>query len=366
MSQQDLIVYGANGYTGKLILKYLTKRGLPFTAAGRNMERLEQALAEFPGNQGKAVQVEHDERKLSDLFKDARCVINCTGPFGQLGTPVLRAALDNNCHYLDPTGETDWMWTMKKEFGPAAEKQKLLISSACSYMWTIGSLAAELCIEEGGIDTVDILYDPSSAVTIASSLSFMRMVCRVNTYLENNEVKAWEKFASPERKAPRTGKMTPTLPWSGGAEAIWFSDDPRIKTCRTLVVAPSAPVLLNFARQFDEAEQAGKSDAELEELTNGFAMTFARTPPPEIPDVHTTMLYIEARGPGVLRKRMMHGTMAYDSTGFLLAEAADRCLTGRIERYGYQSAPRAFGTHALVDAMKEVNLLDYPVDASDF
>ncbi|WP_317450850.1 saccharopine dehydrogenase NADP-binding domain-containing protein [Sphingopyxis sp. LK2115] len=115
-----VVVYGASGYTGKLIVWHLALAGIPFIAAGRSKARLEEQMAKVPelaGADYAIAEVEHDRASLATLFQGAKIVYNVTGPFMQLGEPVVQAALDAGCHYLDTTGETDWMAFCRDHYG---------------------------------------------------------------------------------------------------------------------------------------------------------------------------------------------------------------------------------------------------------
>ena len=148
-AKYPIVVYGISGYTGKLIAEYLTRRHLPFVAAGRDRGRIESALEEAPGAHVADVQaVAHDEQALTRLFTGAKVVIAVVGPFGQLGEPVLRAALAAGAHYLDTTGEQDWATLVRDRYGEAFAGKGLVCSPGCSYMWTAGMIAAEIALED--------------------------------------------------------------------------------------------------------------------------------------------------------------------------------------------------------------------------
>ena len=49
MSTRPVVVYGASGYTGRLVCEFLRHYGLPFVAAGRDKARLESAMRLVPG-----------------------------------------------------------------------------------------------------------------------------------------------------------------------------------------------------------------------------------------------------------------------------------------------------------------------------
>ena len=125
MSQSEIILYGVSGYTGKLIAESLHNRGISFTAAGRNPEKIAAALELVARRAGAAsvdatvVKVSHDEESLTELFSGAQVVVNVTGPFMQMGETVVKSALAAGCHYLDTTGEQDFMLAMREAYGAA-------------------------------------------------------------------------------------------------------------------------------------------------------------------------------------------------------------------------------------------------------
>ena len=49
MSDKKVVVYGASGYTGRLVCEFLREYQVPFIAAGRSQQRIEEVLAKVPG-----------------------------------------------------------------------------------------------------------------------------------------------------------------------------------------------------------------------------------------------------------------------------------------------------------------------------
>ena len=100
-----LMIYGANGYTGRLIAREAAKRGLKALLAGRNRDELDALAKELNLSRrvfelGNPVEV---ARNLDGVF----VVLHCAGPFSRTAAPMLNACLDLNVHYLDITGEID-------------------------------------------------------------------------------------------------------------------------------------------------------------------------------------------------------------------------------------------------------------------
>jgi Family of unknown function (DUF5938)/Saccharopine dehydrogenase NADP binding domain len=360
-TKPPVVVYGASGYTGKLIVERLVDADIPFIAAGRDKKRLEEALNGLPNAkkaQANVVAVEHDTRALTGLFEGARVVANVVGPFGQLGRPVADAALAARCHYVDTTGETDWIKLLRDEYGPKFAAAKLLVCPALAYMWTAGQLAAEIALEQKGIDSLDIVYAPGSAPTIASTLSFMRMVTRTQYRLANRTLEPWPAGASVLNSLPHTHEVMRSLPWGGGAEPIWYERDQRVRNCRVTVALQNPQMvdwLLNCAAEFNKVVGT-KSEAELEALTNSWGQAMASTPPRENLDANRSVISCRARGPEGGRELVLYGAAPYEQTGVLIAEGARRLLATSARCAGFASPAEAFGHRELIATLARVGL----------
>ena len=72
---KPVVVYGASGYTGRLICEYLREYNLPFVAAGRGAERVQEAMDVLPGIETadyEVVEVEHTVEALTELLSGAQ------------------------------------------------------------------------------------------------------------------------------------------------------------------------------------------------------------------------------------------------------------------------------------------------------
>ena len=94
-TNKPVVVYGASGYTGRLICEYLREYGVPFLAAGRDGKRVKEAVDAVPGIQTvdyEIVEVEHSEEALTEAFSGAKVVLNTVGPFSRYGHEAVRRA----------------------------------------------------------------------------------------------------------------------------------------------------------------------------------------------------------------------------------------------------------------------------------
>ncbi|WP_019929663.1 trans-acting enoyl reductase family protein [Nocardia sp. BMG111209] len=111
-----IAVYGASGFTGRLVAAELIRRELQPVLVGRNEIRL-RAVADAEIR----VADLDDIPALARAFGDCAAVVNCAGPFTRWGEPVIRAALAAGCHYVDTTGELHYLHEVLRTVGPAAE-----------------------------------------------------------------------------------------------------------------------------------------------------------------------------------------------------------------------------------------------------
>jgi short subunit dehydrogenase-like uncharacterized protein len=139
-----IVLYGATGYTGRLVTAELVRRGLDFTLSGRDAAKL-RALSEERGEGARTrVAKVDDPRSLRHLLSDAEAVINCAGPFGLAGDAVVRAAVETGTHYVDSTGEQTYMGMVFERHGEEAERRGVALVPAMGFDYVPGDCIARL------------------------------------------------------------------------------------------------------------------------------------------------------------------------------------------------------------------------------
>lgn len=104
-TSQRLLVYGATGYTGKLVLARAAELGIDVLASGRDADKLKEVAAPY-GFETYAVAL-NDTARLRALLDDFSAVLHIAGPFSATSEPMVSACLETSTHYLDVTGEID-------------------------------------------------------------------------------------------------------------------------------------------------------------------------------------------------------------------------------------------------------------------
>ena len=99
------LIYGAYGYTGKLIVAEAIKRGHQPVLAGRDPYALQQ-VANTYDLESIAFELS-DEEKLHSVLKRFDLVLHAAGPYSATARPMIQACLKTKTHYIDITGEIE-------------------------------------------------------------------------------------------------------------------------------------------------------------------------------------------------------------------------------------------------------------------
>src|SRR5882672_4544417 len=105
MERRAIAVYGATGYTGRLIAQELVEIGHEVVISGRARASLELLADDLPGPVRVVVAELTDDAALRDLSESVRTIVNAAGPFSATCAPVVAAAIDGGSHYVDISGE---------------------------------------------------------------------------------------------------------------------------------------------------------------------------------------------------------------------------------------------------------------------
>ncbi|KAI0821295.1 Saccharopine dehydrogenase-domain-containing protein [Irpex lacteus] len=166
----DILVIGATGYTGHLIVKYLSthpdKSLFTLGIAARSKPKLDalRKKLSLPDSVQQYYVDVTDQGQVDELVQVAGVVVNAVGPYWTFGTPVLAACARLGKHYVDLTGEQHWVREMILQFDYIASKTHAILIPACGFDSVPSDLAVHLSNR-----TLKALASPTTS--IASSLS---------------------------------------------------------------------------------------------------------------------------------------------------------------------------------------------------
>jgi short subunit dehydrogenase-like uncharacterized protein len=135
-----IIVYGATGYTGRLVCEYLNKQygvggDVSWAMAGRSQDKLEQVRDEM-GISAALPLIVADASSSSSvdaLVQRAQVILTTVGPYQLYGADVVRACAQAGTDYVDLCGEPAWMHEMIAAYGESAKASGARIVFSCGF-----------------------------------------------------------------------------------------------------------------------------------------------------------------------------------------------------------------------------------------
>jgi short subunit dehydrogenase-like uncharacterized protein len=134
----DIIVFGATGFTGKLVAAYLaeqTGQSFRWAIAGRNSKKLQEVKRELGlgAEVGLITADSNDYASLTAMSQEARVILTTVGPYMKYGEPVVKACVETATDYVDITGEPEFVNTMIERYGEQARQQGIRMVNCCGF-----------------------------------------------------------------------------------------------------------------------------------------------------------------------------------------------------------------------------------------
>ena len=135
----DVVVYGASGFTGKLVAEYLAahyKNGdLKWAMAGRSRDKLAAVRDEIgaPKDTPLIEADASDPKSLEAMVAQTKCVLTTVGPYQLFGSDLVAACAASGTDYLDLCGEPAWMGQMIRKYEDAAKASGARIVFSCGF-----------------------------------------------------------------------------------------------------------------------------------------------------------------------------------------------------------------------------------------
>ena len=133
--EYDIIVWGATGFTGRLVVDYMTEQqansNLKWAVGGRNPQKLQQMLA---GRDVAMVTADSgDEASIEALVRRTRVILTTVGPYARYGSSLVAACAKHGTDYCDLTGEVHWMREMITAYQEEARATGARIVHTCGF-----------------------------------------------------------------------------------------------------------------------------------------------------------------------------------------------------------------------------------------
>ena len=355
---RPVVIYGASGSTGRLVAEYLREYSVPFVAAGRNKARVQAVMDKVPGIETadyEVAEVDGSVQSLTALFAGRSVVCNVVGPFLRYAPPVVQAALEAGCHYLDTAGEQSHMLWLLDEWAPKFAARGLVVSTAMSIQYALHDIAARICLETPGIDTLELGSYANAIPTVGSTQSIFDVIRAPAHYLEDGKLKRYDGVVVQDLVIPGSGYVVTGTNWGGTAMPVFFRDDRRVRNCRMFVAMHNQDIwrrVIDLERLFKVSLQWLPEEAlypVLDKMASGMT---ADSPPRENRQIQRSIDWCAARGNSATARVVIHSSTGYQMTGLMQAYAASRLLGCTHHGVGFCSPAQLLGHREMMGAIQ--------------
>lgn len=259
----DIIVHGATGYTGKRVVRHLTSKhpNLNIAICGRSNTKLAAVATEIGWDEAKCKSstfvvpdVVEGASDLVSAFSNAKVVIACAGPYRQCGIPILKAAMEARCDYLDLCGEPQFFDDALLAFDREARNAGVLAVHAAAFDCVPAELGAALAerellkrssedekVECAGIEVIHTMNNVSSANATTFHAAVDGFYAAASGELKAIRKKVKEKYPEFAKTVPPSRpKEWPMLPETPGAIIPGYNEEMALRTMKFVGADASA------------------------------------------------------------------------------------------------------------------------------
>jgi short subunit dehydrogenase-like uncharacterized protein len=341
----DVLLFGATGFTGRLTAHALARRQVDFAIAGRDRTKLAALASEVGGPDVRTAAV-GDVDALVSALADVRVLITCVGPFLELGDTAVEAALRAGVHYLDSTGEGEFIARLAAR-SDEAQGAGVAMAPAMGFDEVPGDVAATLATEGLESPELTVTYAVPSSASSGTARTFPRIFVSAGHFIENGkvvEVRVGQRRRWSPMPAPLGPRAAASFPLSLLEVAPLHLD---LRGLETYVTTPRAQqIALKAAMPFVRASLA---IGPVERVLKG---ALGRIPGPDVEARKKRWTILaEARGDNGFRNVVVQGADVYGLTGEILAAGAARMAEDGYDRSGVLSPVQAMDLDFLQKAL---------------
>jgi short subunit dehydrogenase-like uncharacterized protein len=339
------LIYGANGYTGRLVAREAVRRGMRPRLAGRRLESIEAV--------GRELDLETDAFGLDDASRldsaltDVDAVLHCAGPFAGTAAPMVEACLRTRTDYLDVTGEIEVFASIARRDGVARERRVMLMPGVGFDVVPSDSLAVHVARRCPGAERLQLAFRGLGDVSRGTATTMADNVGRGGAILRDGRLTpvpaAWRTLDVDFGRGPT---RCVSIPWGDVFTAHVSTGIPNI------VVYMAAPANLRrsliLSRWLGPVLRTGPVRAMLRRA--------ARSGPPGPSDERrargSSHLWARAQAAdGRTAVSRMHGPDGYTATAECALWIVDAVLRG-IRTPGFQTPARVYGPDVAIEASR--------------
>jgi short subunit dehydrogenase-like uncharacterized protein len=337
-----VLVFGATGFSGRMVVQRLVERDIPVRIAARSQDKLEQLSERFGGLDWVVADVA-DPPSLTCAAQGTSALVTTVGPYTLLGHVAADAALETGIPYFDITGEPGWLRKVFNDYSSRFAERGLALLPAFGYDYVPGNLAGAIALERAG--------DAAVSIDIGYFLTGKNQ--RTTESFSQGTLDSLEASSKELQYAFRGGELIDVdgpkrvLEFELGGDdvtAVAIGGTEHFALPRLAPTLQEVNVGLGWFAPKSPAADGGTSSAD---GPSDAAREQART--------NVIAIARSADGDEVARVHV-DGPNPYDLSGHLTAWAVERLLAGELRGDGALGPVDAFGLDALRDGCAQAGL----------
>ena len=211
MSDQWML-YGAYGYTGRMMVDEAVSKGLRPVLAGRDEQRTSELASRY--DLSYRVFPLSDPGQIRRHLEDMRLVLHCAGPFSATAEPMMRACIDSHTHYLDITGEIDVFALGQSLHDQARHADVVLIPGVGFDVVPTDCLAARLAEQLPAATSLNLAFEAAGGPSPGTAKTSVEGLANGGRIRKDGELisvpLAWKSRRIP---FPAGERQAVTIPW---------------------------------------------------------------------------------------------------------------------------------------------------------
>lgn len=336
------MIYGATGYTGRLVLEAALKQGHRPIIAGRNVDKLQDLSEEFDLDYV-AFRLE-DMSTIGEAIGDMDLVYHAAGPFVDTSDLMIRACLASSTHYLDITGEISVFENTFKYDEIARKNGIALISgvgfdvvpSDCLAVYVAGQISGANQLETGilGFDEL----------SIGTSKSFLELLATSSVTREHGQLLPQRLGAKARKISFPTGTYRAiSIPWGDLSTAYRSTGIPNITTYFVL-----SPAIMALSQVTSSLGALLFKPRFMRQLAGGVLERLMNNPNEQRLAAGRSYLWARAsNASGQVAEAWLETFEPYRFTAEIAVKAVERTL--ELKPFGALTPAQAFGTDFVLE-----------------
>lgn len=336
------LLYGAYGYTGRLIAQEAVERSLQLVLAGRNATDLVK-MGERLDLPTRVVALDEPDR-LRAVLDDVSVVFHCAGPYAHTFSPMVEACLETGTHYLDLTGEVEVFRKVARLDDEAQAAGVMLVSGMGFDVVPSDCLARTVAQQVPSADLLEIALFAEGWLSQGTLKTLVEHLGRGGLVRREGQLK----------EVP-PGWTTRTVDFGDRRRRVISIPEGSVVTTGFSTEVPNVTAYLALPRLVRRLLRGTRyvqgllTWPPLQRLLKRLVEYGPAGPTPEQRRRGRTVVWASARrGGGAPVTARLHGPDAYTITARVAVNALERVLGGTVKP-GYQTPATAFGDDFVLD-----------------